>query len=69
MIVLRRIDVNKKPFSLFEIPDLVKSDPARVNCVEQIQRAPVARFDQLCRPSPARFDAVQGGERLWPLVC
>jgi hypothetical protein len=45
MIVLRRIDVNKKLIRLIEIPDFGKRGPARFDCREQIERASVARFD------------------------
>ena len=64
MIVLGRIDVNKKPFRLIEIPDFLKCDPAGVNCFQQIERPPFSRFDQLCRTLAARIDPVQCGERL-----
>ena len=68
MIVLGRIDVNKKPFRLIQIPDFLKRDPASRNCLKQIEWPPLASFDQFCRTLPAGVDAVQRGERLRPAV-
>ena len=64
MIVLRRVDVNKKPFRLIEIPDFIKCDPASVNCREQVQRSPSTCFDQRGRTLAARFYAIERSERL-----
>ena len=68
MIVLGRIDVNKKPFRLIQIPDFLKRDPASVDCFEQIEWPPLARLDQLCRTLAAGVDPVKRGKRLRPSV-
>ena len=64
MIVLGRIDVNKKPFRLIEIPDFLKCDPVGLNCFKQIEWPPFTRFDHLCGALAARIDPVQRSERL-----
>src|SRR5215217_3383031 len=68
MIVLRRVDVNKKPMRLIEIPDLCKLNPPRLDLFQQIHWPPAARFDQFGSVLPAGVDTIEGGERLGPAV-
>ena len=64
IIVVRRVDVNKKTLRPREIPQFSKRNPARVNRLEKVHRPPSSGFDQLGCLSQARVDAVESGERL-----
>ena len=64
IIIFRRVDVNKKPFRLSEIRYFREVDPAGPDDLEEVQRAPPARFDQLGGPRGARIEPIESGERL-----
>src|SRR5262245_23975048 len=68
IIVGRRVDVNKKPFRLSEIPDFSERNPARLYGFEQVERTAATSFDQFGSTCEARIDAIESGQRLRPVV-
>ena len=68
IIVVRRVDVNKKPFRVIQIRDFGEVNPTCVNALQKVQRASSARFDQLGGPSRARVRPVESRERLRPAL-
>src|SRR5687767_2851178 len=68
IIVVRRVDVNKKPFRVIQIRDFGEVNPTCVNALQKVQRASPARLDQLGGPSRARVRPVESCERLRPSI-